>query len=488
MIEHLQTELDRQKRLLQRIESMAGIGHWRVNIDEKSVYWSEEIYKIHGVDPAEGDIGLEQAVQFFHPDDREEVQKKVENGIEKQKEFTFRARLVRSDGIVRHVESYGEPNIIDGKIESLFGIFRDITDQTEKQQELIDTHNFLKLIIENIPDPIFMKDSKSRILMGNAAFLNLYPSYMRDDIIGKTTVEDYDPEQAAAFLEEDKKAIKKGYTEIYETLDFPDGIRRTLFTKKVGVTRANGEKNLLGIARDVSDIQKIQDELERSNKDLQDFAFTVSHDLKAPLRHISMSASFIEDALKNKLDENEQEFFKIMLEGAEKAQFMIDNLLEYSRIGRADIELKKIDLNKLVNNVLSTLTFELDEIGAEISLKDLPTINGNEGLLIQLFQNMIQNALKYREKNKAPKIKIYHEKSGNFDNIHIEDNGIGIEPEYADKIFLMFQRLHGEDTDYKGMGIGLAICQKIIRAHKGYISLDKDYKKGAGFIVSFPLG
>ncbi len=487
MIDHLKNELQKQQRLLGRIETLANIGHWQINLSDNSVTWSDSIYKIHGVTPEDYTPHLDTAIDFFHEDDREKINKHLETAIEKQQEFFFHLRLIRPDGEIRYVESFGEPDVKDGQVVSIFGMFRDITEQTLKEQDTADTKKFMELILENIPDPIFVKDSESRILLGNQSFINLYPEYMRDDIIGTTTVEDYNPEEAEAFLQEDRKAIEKGYSEALETLDFPDGLRRTLFTKKVGLTRASGEKNLIGISRDVSDIKKAQIELERSNKDLQDFAFTVSHDLKAPLRHISMSASFIEDALKEKLDESEQEFLTIMLDGAEKAQFMIDNLLEYSRIGRADLDLSDTDLNMVVNNVLGTLSYEIDERGAEINLGKMPSVNGNDGFLNQLFQNMIENSLKYTPAGQSPKIKIYSESSGNFHNIHIEDNGIGIEPAYADKIFLMFQRLHGQDSEYEGMGIGLAICQKIIRAHKGYITLDETYKKGAGFIISFPI-
>ena len=178
---------------------------------------------------------------------------------------------------------------------------------------------------------------------------------------------------------------------------------------------------------------------------------------------------------------------QIMTEGAQKAQMMIDNLLDYSRIGRADRDFDYIDLNIIVNGVLSTLDLEIEEKNADIELDALPTITGNEGLLARLFQNMIENALKYQKEDQAPHIKIYAKTKDGFHHIHIEDNGIGINPKFEEKIFLMFQRLHGDESEYQGQGIGLSICQRIARAHNGNLKLDKDYTNGAAFILSLPI-
>ncbi len=479
-------ELEKQKKLLRRIEKMAGIGHWHLDLETNEIEWSDEIYYIHGVSRKTFQPNLDSATSFYHPNDIPILEKKLNNAIENQKDFSFNLRLYRPDGELRYVESFGEPDITDGKVVGIFGVFRDITDQKTAELERLDSQTFMQLVMESIPDPIFVKDSKSRILLANSSFLDLYPADMRDTIIGTTTVEGYDEEEAKAFLAEDQKALREGYTETYETIHFPNGSTKTLFTKKVRIEKANGDVNLLGVARDVTELHDIKLKLERSNKDLQDFAFTVSHDLKAPLRHITMSASFLNDNIDDHLSDDQKEFMNILTGGAEKAQYMIDNLLEYSRIGRTEVTPEDVDLNVLVNGVLSTLSFDIDDKEADIILKKLPSIKGNKGLLEQLFQNLIENSLKYRKASVQPKIKIYAIKKGRHVDIHIEDNGIGIDPEFEEKIFLIFQRLHGDGSEYEGLGIGLSICKKIMRAHNGEIKLDRDYKGGTAFILSFP--
>ncbi|MCB9963564.1 MAG: PAS domain S-box protein [Rhodospirillales bacterium] len=243
---------------------------------------------------------------------------------------------------------------------------------------------------------------------------------------------------------------------------------------------------IFGVFRDVTIMKMIELELERSNKDLESFAFTVSHDLKAPLRHISMATGFLSESLENALDAEQAGFMRIMTESAGKAQFMIDSLLNYSRIGRGGIAFSQVGLDDVVQAALELLTLEIQESDAEIVCDELPVIPGNEGLLIRLFQNMIENALKYKSDGVSPKITVSVDPHRSNHIIRIADNGIGIAPEFSEKIFQMFQRLHGESAPYKGMGIGLAICRKIMHAHKGDIELDPDYQDGAAFLLIFP--
>ena len=165
---------------------------------------------------------------------------------------------------------------------------------------------------------------------------------------------------------------------------------------------------------------------------------------------------------------------RIMTESAGKAQFMIDSLLNYSRIARGDVAFSEISLEEVMRAALELLTLEIQESGAEIVCDQLPAVSGNEGLLIRLFQNMIENALKYKSDGVSPKITVSVDPHRSKHIIRIADNGIGIAPEFSEKIFQMFQRLHGESAPYKGMGIGLAICRKIMHAHKGDIELDPD--------------
>ena len=240
-------------------------------------------------------------------------------------------------------------------------------------------------------------------------------------------------------------------------------------------------------ALDITERERMEKELVRSNKELQDFAYIISHDLKAPLRHITLSAGFLKEDYADKLDAQASEFMKIMVSGSERMQAMISSLLDYSRVrDKAQEEFQPISLNKAIGEALENLSEAIKESNANIFVDDMPeNFRANSSLMTQLFQNLIQNAIKYRKDDIDPQIVIRAHAKGREWNISVTDNGIGIEKEYAEKIFKVFQRLHGEGK-YEGTGIGLSICQRIVQFHKGEIWLDTDYTDGSRFIISFP--
>ena len=240
-------------------------------------------------------------------------------------------------------------------------------------------------------------------------------------------------------------------------------------------------------AIDITEREKMEKELIRSNKELQDFAYIISHDLKAPLRHITLSAGFLEEEYAEQLDDKAAEFMKIMISGSERMQAMINGLLDYSRVrDKAQEEYQPINLNNAIDEAIANLTETIKESGANIFVDDMPEeLKANPALMTQLFQNLIQNAIKYRKDDLDPQIIIQAHITGREWNISITDNGIGINKEYAEKIFKVFQRLHGEGK-YEGTGIGLSICQRIVQFHKGEIWLDTDYTDGSRFIIRLP--
>ena len=240
-------------------------------------------------------------------------------------------------------------------------------------------------------------------------------------------------------------------------------------------------------ALDITERERMEKELVRSNTELQDFAYIISHDLKAPLRHITLSAGFLKEDYADKLDDQASEFMKIMVSGSERMQAMISSLLDYSRVrDKAQEEFHPINLNNAISEALENLSAPIKENNANIFVADMPeNLKANAALMTQLFQNLIQNAIKYRKDDVDPQIVIQADVKGREWNISVTDNGIGIEKEYAEKIFKVFQRLHGEGK-YEGTGIGLSICQRIVQFHKGEIWLDTNYSGGSRFIISLP--
>jgi PAS domain S-box-containing protein len=227
-----------------------------------------------------------------------------------------------------------------------------------------------------------------------------------------------------------------------------------------------------------------EQELKRSNDDLQQFAYVASHDLQEPLRMIMGYTTLIARRYKGKLDKEADEFIAYAVDGAKRMQALIQDLLSYSRVGTQAREFTTIDCGAIVARALAALQFAIAESGATVTFDGLPTVAADETQLGQLFQNLIGNAIKYRN-SEAPQVRISCNREGNNYVFAVKDNGIGIDPRYAERIFVIFQRLHTRE-EYAGSGIGLAICKKIVDRHGGKIWVESEPGNGATFYFTLP--
>jgi signal transduction histidine kinase len=225
-------------------------------------------------------------------------------------------------------------------------------------------------------------------------------------------------------------------------------------------------------------------ELERSNQELQQFAYVASHDLQEPLRMVSSYMQLLERRYSNQLQGDAKDFINFAVDGAKRMQSLIDDLLAYSRVGTRGKPFEQIDLSKVLLQSESNLKISIEENNAEVQSTSLPTIWGDGTQMIQLFQNLISNALKFHGEA-TPKIRVSAEDQNGCHHIIVSDNGIGIDPQYTERIFLIFQRLHTRE-EYPGTGIGLAICKRIVERHGGQIWVESNLGKGAAFHFTIP--
>ena len=233
-------------------------------------------------------------------------------------------------------------------------------------------------------------------------------------------------------------------------------------------------------------LKKTMAELERSNKELEQFAYIASHDLQEPLRMVSSYLQLIAGRYKGRLDADADDFIHYAVEGANRMQTMINDLLAYSRVGTRGGPFEPADCNGILEQTLSNLKFPLEETGAVITHDPLPVVTADASQLVQVFQNLISNAIKFGGE-KTPEIHISADKKGGEWIFSVKDNGIGFDPKYADKIFDTFKRLHTA-VKYPGSGIGLTICRKIIERHGGRIWAESEPGKGATFYFTIPDG
>ncbi|HVL95837.1 MAG TPA: ATP-binding protein [Solirubrobacteraceae bacterium] len=224
--------------------------------------------------------------------------------------------------------------------------------------------------------------------------------------------------------------------------------------------------------------------LERSNGELQQFAYVASHDLSEPLRMVTGYMQLLQRRYEGQLDDDADQFIGFAVEGAGRMRALIDDLLRYSRLEHAAIEARPVDARETVDATLRSLAASLEDAGADVRVQGLPVVAADPVQLGQLFQNLIANALKFRN-GSAPQVEVLAERDPDGWRFTVADNGLGIDPDHADRVFKMFQRLHGRD-EYDGNGIGLAICRKIVDRHGGRIWVEPNPGGGSRFVFTLP--
>jgi two-component system, sensor histidine kinase and response regulator len=235
----------------------------------------------------------------------------------------------------------------------------------------------------------------------------------------------------------------------------------------------------------VEQLQQLNDELARSNHELEQFAYIASHDLQQPLMSIGAFAQLIVMKSQGRIDPKVDRYLTQILQAVTRMQQLIRDLLAYSRIGTGERPTEQIDCNGVLEEVLNDLQGDLDRSGALVTADPLPVIRADRRQLVQLFTNLIGNAIKYRSPDTSPRIHIAVESQPDKWCFAVRDNGIGIESEYFDRIFQIFQRLHSAQ-DYPGTGIGLAICKKIVESYGGEIWVESTFNSGSSFFFTLP--
>ncbi len=273
----------------------------------------------------------------------------------------------------------------------------------------------------------------------------------------------------------ERELAPSGPKEIEELGQDVDGMRARIVAEVAALRDA--ERALIEQAR----------ELQRSNEELEQFAYVASHDLQEPLRKVASFTQMLQRRYGGELDERADRYIEFAVDGARRMQELINDLLEFSRVGRMTRPHELIPAQELVDSATARLAASIEDAGAEVVVHgELPTVDGDRGLLSVVFQNLIGNGIKFRGEA-PPRIDIAAERDGGAWRFEVTDNGIGVEDEYAERIFVIFQRLHTRDA-YEGTGIGLAMCRKIIEYHGGRIALaPSEPGRGARFVFTLPV-
>lgn len=384
--------------------------------------------------------------------------------------------------------------------ELLPAVVRQVLDQLEMErklataQETIATQeNLYQTLIETVPHPIWLADADGKVTFISKAWQKLtgVPAEKSLEMRWKETVHPDDVTRVRSRLHETRKRGKSCQLEF--RLRGEDGSYRIVLYIATPVrNHENQIINWVGIFTDVTEAREMlnrlsekTDELERSNKELEEFAYVASHDLQEPLRKVANFSQLLAKRYKGQLDERADEFIGYIVGGAVRMQNLITALLQYSRVGREQIEQQEMDLNAVLEDAKSVLELQIEENQATIKSTKLPKVSGHKQLMQQVLQNLIGNALKYRSKE-PPLVNISAKKEGNCWQIEVRDNGMGFEQQYAERIFQIFQRLHTQ-SELPGTGFGLTICKKIVERHGGKIWVESQPGVGSSFYFTLPI-
>ncbi len=391
---------------------------------------------------------------------------------------------------MRAVETEWEGN------RAYLAALRDITERKQAEEALRESETRLHSIANTALDAVVLIDNDGNVSFWNDAAARMF-GYTNEEIIGKYLHDYIMPERHI-------DAFKKGFDKFRITGEGPFiGIVYEIEAKRkdgtefpvelsLSALRLKGRWNAIGIVREISErkrteesLKKTLEELERSNKELQQFAYVVSHDLQEPLRTVASFVDLLAEKYKGKLDEKADKYISFTVGGVNRMAALIDDLLAYSRVAMRGKQFVRVETASVLAKARENLKKAIEESKASISSDVMPSVFGDETQLVQLLQNLVGNAIKFRKKDVQLRIHISAERRGNEWVFGVHDNGIGIEPRFHERVFTIFQRLHTRE-EYPGTGVGLAICRKIVERHGGRIWLESKPGEGSTFYFTVP--
>ena len=434
--------------------------------------------------------------KIHHPDHVQRVVDKIsqcfQNGEIWEDTFPLRDR----DGNYRWFLSQAVPiRDSEGKVMRWFGTNTDISVRMEAERHLAQMERRYRGLLEAAPDAIVVVNPAGKIVLLNVQAEKQF-GYIRDELVGQE-VTNIIPEGFAERLIADgnRRASDELTQQIGAGIEL-SGRRKdgTEFPIEITLSPLESADGVLVTAaiRDITERRRSEEhlvktvwELKRSNDELQQFAYVSSHDLQEPLRMVSSYTQLLAKRYKGRLDSDADEFIAFAVDGCNRMQGLIQDLLAYSRAGTSERELRKVPSENALQKALTNLRIMIKQSGAVVTHDALPTVRADETQLTQVFQNLVGNAIKYR-RAEDPRVHVSAARNdGNEWTFSVGDNGLGIDPQYFERIFILFQRLHGRD-EFEGTGIGLSICKKIVERQGGKIWVESQPEKGSTFYFALP--
>lgn len=442
-----------------------------------------------------GDVNGMPLSIFYSEDERQtrsldfEILQAREGGI-----FEENRHWVRKDGTKFWANVVITPLLEPVDHQGFVAVIRDITGRKEIDEQLATSQAMFKALFEQAPDAIIAVDRRGRMVQTNRRVQEMF-GYTAEELVNQS-IELLVPErfrqlhvhQRDDYMGKPRSRPMGGAVDLMAKRKDGSEIPVDIMLSPVLVP---GGSVVISVVRDITERKVAERELKdraeqlaHSNKELEQFAYVASHDLQEPLRAVATSCQIMQKRLAGKFDDDTNEYIQFAIDGSKRMQELISDLLTYSRASRGRKQSQLVDLALVLERVLQNLGTQVETTKAVITHTALPAVHGDFGQLVQLFQNLISNAMKFHG-GEAPKVHLSVVELPDKWIFAVKDNGIGIQPQYLEKIFVIFQRLHRRE-EYPGTGIGLAICKKIVENHGGKIWVEAVVGSGSTFYFTIP--
>jgi PAS domain S-box-containing protein len=490
-------EYQESTRRLVEAQAIGRIGDWELDLLTDRAVWSDEMFRLFDADPVHGTPSIEDVMPLHPPEDQAILRESLRRVIEQGVQVRLNTRLQIPGGKMRHLSGIITPvHDESGRIAKLVGVVQDTTQQRLQEADLISSEARYRTLVDHAPDAIVTLDVQTgRFIDANPRASELY-GLPRDILLTKGPVDLSPPIQPDGRPSGESARDKIDAAVRGEIPTFrwdhrrADGVIVPCEIHLVAIP--GGDRPLIrGSITDISERLRREDalkirtaELERSNRELERFAYVASHDLQEPLRMVTSFTQLLAKRYGDKLGPDAFEFIGFAVDGAKRMQALIDDLLAYSRAGRQGVKLSRVETDRALDDALTNLKPAIESAQAVITRDPLPTVTADAIQFVQLFQNLVSNAVKFHAAA-PPHVHISARRENGEWVFAVQDNGIGIDPAHKGKLFVMFQRLHPRHQ-YPGTGIGLALCKMIVERLGGRIWVDSAPGLGATFCFTVP--
>lgn len=513
-IKRAQEALQRSEERLRLAQLSANVGIWDWNLQTGEQNFTPELDTIYGVEPGTI-VAYEDWRRRVHPADIERVEAACREAVARREPFDLEFRICHSSGRLRWINTKGSAICDrDGNPVRLLGVNLDVTDRKEADGAIRRSENRYRELVQSANSAIirWKKD-------GTIAFFNEYAQnffgYREEEAIGGNVRmlmpgEESSDAGVINLVEEIVKHPECHLQHINENIRRDGSLVWMAWTNRAMFDEDGNLTEILAVGTDITDRKRMEEELRQSrdelefrvrertaelesymkrltesNQALRDFASIASHDMQEPLRKVTFFGDQIKRKYGDSLGETGLDYLDRMLNAAERMRSLLHSLLDYSRVTTTVEPFGDVDLSGLVREVLSDLEARIENTGGVVEIGNLPFIHADPIQMRQLFQNLIGNALKFHREGERPLVKVQCRESDRYLRISVEDNGIGFDEVYCDRIFAPFHRLHGRSA-YEGTGMGLAICRKIVERHGGTITAKSVPGQGSTFLITLP--